>query len=153
MHSKVIRFYMWIQAFPFIFFSISVYYRILNIASCDLQEALTVYLLYWAFSRCPLRSTPHLPLLLALELTYMQGVVLWLQFGLDQQEALAGDGRVCRGGGGRQNIYYSCSALCCVALSWLYQRPPLWPAALSESLLSAGFGGPFCPQVLLGCWK
>ena len=151
MHSKVIRFYMCIQALPFIFFSISVYHRILNIASCDLQEALAVYLLYWTFSRCPLRSNPHLPLFLALELTYMQGVVLWLQFGLDQQEALAEDGRVCRGGGGRQNIYSSCSPLCCVALSWLYQSPPLWPAALSKSPLSAGFGGPFCPQVLLGC--
>lgn len=109
MHNKVIWFYMCIQAFPFIFFSISAYYRILNIAFCNLQEALTVYLLYWTFSRCPLRSTPHLSLLLALELTYMQGIVLWLQFGLDQQEALAGDGRVHRGGGRRQNIYSSCS--------------------------------------------
>ena len=50
----------------------------------------------------------------------MDGIVLWLQFGLDQQEALAGDGRVRVGGGRRQSIYSSCSPIYWIAVGWLY---------------------------------
>ena len=44
LYSKVIQLY--IYAFFFIFFSIMVYHRILNIVPCALQQDLVVYLSY-----------------------------------------------------------------------------------------------------------